>query len=89
MQLSQLKIMQKDKEENSVMAKYSGVHPFYLRDTLKQADGFTIEELLSASGMCADAELDIKAGRLTDKNAVEMLILRLCLNTAKSKSDIK
>ena len=83
MQLSQLKVMQKDKEENSVMAKYTGIHPFYLKDTLKQANCFTIEELLSASELCADAELDIKAGRLTDKNAVEMLILHLCLKKTK------
>ena len=65
------------------MAKYTGIHPFYLKDTLKQANSFTMKELLSASEKCADAELDIKAGRLTDKNAVEMLILHLCLKKTK------
>ena len=82
LQLSQLKIMQKDKEDNASMAKHTGIHPFYLKDTLKQAEAFTIKELLSASERCADAELDIKSGKLTDKQAVETLILNLCIKPA-------
>ncbi|SEF92459.1 DNA polymerase III, delta subunit [Eubacterium ruminantium] len=80
MKLATIKMMQKDKEENSAIAKQAGVHPFYLKDYLKQADGFTIEQLLHYAELCSDADYDIKSGKILEKNAVESVILHLCLD---------
>ena len=84
LQLAQIKMMQKDKEDNAVIAKMTGVHPFYLKDYLSQVKNFELDQLIKSAEMCADADLDIKAGRTTDKNALETLILHLSLSSDKS-----
>ena len=62
----------------------TGVHPFYLKDYLSQVKNFELNQLIKSAEMCADADLDIKAGRTTDKNALETLILHLSLSSDKS-----
>ena len=78
-QLSQIKMMLKDREDFSTISKYTGVIPFYVKDYVHQAESFDQKSLIRYSEMCADANLDITSGRSTDKQALEMLILKLCL----------
>ena len=78
-QLSQIKMMLKDREDTSTISKLTGVIPFYVKDYIRQAENFDQRSLIKYCEMCADVSLDITSGRSTDKNALEMLILKLCL----------
>ena len=80
MQLAQIKMMLKEKEDNSTIARLTGIHPFYLKPQLALAEKYEYKTLLSFADMCSNADLDVKAGRSSDKAAVENLILKLCLS---------
>lgn len=60
----------------ATIAKTDGSPVFAVNKKLGQAKGFTIEELKEAIAACAQAEEDVKQGRLNDQMAVELLIVQ-------------
>lgn len=60
----------------SSIAKTDGSPVFAVNKKLAQAKRFTIEELKAAIGACAQAEEDVKQGRMNDRMAVELLIVQ-------------
>lgn len=62
--------------DQTVIAQKAGIPPFAVGRNLKQAGGFTMEELEEAIEDAVLAEADIKMGRMADQLAVELLIVK-------------
>ena len=62
--------------DSKTIASRAGIAPFIVRKSLAQAGHFTKETLLRAVKDCVDAEEAVKTGRLGDRLAVEMVIVR-------------
>ena len=75
--LLQLKEMQKDHTPRESMAKLGGFPPFFLRKYEAQAGAYSYSALLTACDKCLAADYAIKTGQLSDRNALERLILDL------------
>jgi len=52
-------------------------HPYALHITLRQANDFTIQELVNAMGRLLEADIQLKTGRLTPELVIEMLVMDL------------
>ena len=63
-------------KNNSVMAKKIGIQPFLVGKYASCARKFTHEILYSALKDCAQVEEDVKSGKLIDRIAVEMIIIK-------------
>lgn len=63
-------------KSNAVLAKEMGTPPFVVGKYAAQAKNFTREYLVGALKDCAQAEEDVKRGRLSDRVAVEMIIIK-------------
>ena len=63
-------------KNNSVMAKEIGIQPFLVGKYASCARKFTHEILYSALKDCAQVEEDVKSGKLIDRIAVEMIIIK-------------
>ena len=63
-------------KNNSVMAKEIGIQPFLVGKYASCARKFTPEILYSALKDCAQVEEDVKSGKLIDRIAVEMIIIK-------------
>lgn len=63
-------------KSNSIMAKEMGAAPFIVGKYAAQAKNFNREYLCEALRDCAQAEEDVKSGKLTDRIAVEMIIIK-------------
>ena len=65
-----------DKGENiaSIAAKL-GIRDYMARDFCRQAGNFSIGRLRKALDDCLEADIGIKAGRIKDSLAVEMLLM--------------
>jgi len=61
---------------SSEIASALGVSPFALKDSMKQAANYKKEELLSAISDCLEADYAIKSGKMGDKLALEILIVK-------------
>ena len=59
------------------MAKLGGFPPFFLRKYEAQAGAYSYSALLTACDKCLAADYAIKTGQLSDRNALERLILDL------------
>ena len=62
--------------DQTVIAQKAGIPSFAVGRNLKQAGGFTIEQLERALEDAVAAETDIKTGQMADQLAVELLIVK-------------
>ena len=63
-------------KSNAQMAKEMGTPPFVVGKYAAMAKNFSKEYLCNALSDCAEAEEDVKSGRLIDRMAVEMIIIK-------------
>ncbi len=75
--LAQVAEMHQDGTPRESMAKLGGFPPFFLKKYESQASAYTFKQLLSACDACLTADYSIKTGQLSDRNALERLILDL------------
>lgn len=62
--------------DNQTMAQKAGIPPFAVRRNVTQAKGFTIAKLKQALFEGAELEEAVKTGRMNDRLAVELFIVR-------------
>ena len=67
---------------NADIARTMGAAPFIVNKYAAQAKNFTPSQLKEALADCAQAEEDVKTGRLNEKMAVELIIVKY---SAKNK----
>jgi DNA polymerase-3 subunit delta len=82
--LAQVAQMQTDGTPRENMAKIAGFLPFLVKKYQSLAASYTKAQLLSACDACLAADQAIKTGLLSDRNALERLILDLLSPEAKS-----
>lgn len=75
-QLYQLKLLEKEGVPSGEIAKTAGIMPFALRKYQAQARSFTKEELRGAVEECIEAEESVKTGKMGDRLAVELIIMK-------------
>lgn len=75
-QMLQLKDLREQGLDSGTVASRAGLAPFIAKRSLAQAERFEKKELLQAVEDCVDAEESVKTGRLGDRLAVEMLIVK-------------
>lgn len=63
----------------------AGVAPFIVKECLGEAGRFTSEELEQIIENCVSANMDIKAGRIGDRLAVEMLLIQITQRKAAAE----
>lgn len=75
-QMLQLKDLKEQGLDSGTAASRAGLAPFIAKRSLAQAERFEKKELLQAVQDCVSAEEAVKTGRLGDRLAVEMLIVK-------------
>lgn len=75
-QMMQVKDLRDQGFDQNTIASKAGMAPFIVKRSLSQAGRFSKETLREAVEDCVDAEEAVKTGRLGDRLAVEMLIVR-------------
>lgn len=75
-QLLQVKELKGQGYDANSMASKLKVQSFIVKNSLKQAEHFTYEELENAVRECVEVEEAVKTGRLNDQMSVEMLIVK-------------
>ncbi len=75
-QMLQLKDLRDQGLDSATIASRAGVAPFIAKRSLAQAERFEKEELRQAVEDCVSSEEAVKTGRLGDRLAVEMLIVK-------------
>ncbi len=75
-QMLQVRSLSEQGYDGTSIASRAGIAPFIAKRTLAQAKRFTIPVLRRAVEDCVEAEEAVKTGRLGDRLAVEMLIVR-------------
>lgn len=75
-QLLQVKNLREQGYDQSTIASKAGIPPFAARRALTQAARFSLDTLKKAVTDCVEAEEAVKTGKLGDRLAVEMLIVR-------------
>lgn len=75
-QLYQLKMLSKEGLPASEIAKQAGIVPFAMKKYQAQAKSFTEEALREAVEECVAGEEAVKTGVMTDRLAVELLIMK-------------
>ena len=75
-QMLQVKDLREQGYDSGAIAQKSGLAPFIVKRSLSQAGRFSVEKLRGIVEDCVKAEEDVKTGRLGDRLAVEMLIVR-------------
>lgn len=73
--LLQVKELAKKGYPQKLIGEKTGLHGFIAGKYMKQAAGFKTAFLKKAVNDCADAEYDIKSGKMTDRLSVELLIV--------------
>lgn len=74
--LMQLRDMRGKGFDNQTMAKKAGIPPFAVKRNMTQAKGFTMEQLKEAIKEGVDLEEEVKTGRMNDRLAVELFIVK-------------
>jgi DNA polymerase-3 subunit delta len=74
--ITQSKALAEKMRSASEIAALLCVRVFIVTECLRQANQFTSEGLLSALRDCLEADINIKSGRISDKLAVETLIIK-------------
>ncbi|PIR25106.1 MAG: DNA polymerase III subunit delta [Deltaproteobacteria bacterium CG_4_10_14_0_2_um_filter_43_8] len=64
--------------QSADLARYLGVHPFFAKDYLAQAQHYSLEELKQAFHAFAWCDRELKTTRLTKDKPLEKLIISLC-----------
>ena len=72
----QSKILSEKGRSDNEIAKFLSVRGFVVAECLRQANRFKTDELMDALKDCLRADMDIKSGRISDKLAVETLIVK-------------
>lgn len=75
-QMLQLKDLREQGMDHNTVASKAGLAPFIVKKTLSQAAHFSKEALRQAVEDCVEAEEAVKTGRLNDRLAVELLIVK-------------
>lgn len=75
-QLYQIKDLQGKGYPGHVIAERLGVRDFVVRKNEKLCEQFSLAELRRAVEICVEREEDVKTGRLNERMAVELLIVR-------------
>ena len=75
--LLNLKSMKRTGTSEREMASTVGIPPFAVKKNLSQAAKFSQEQIQAAIRLCVEADENVKAGRLTDRMAVELLMMTL------------
>lgn len=75
-QLYQMKDLQSKGYPDHVIAERMGVRDFVVRKNKALCEHFSLAELRQAVEICVEREGDVKTGRLNDRMAVELLIVR-------------
>ena len=75
-QLYQIKELQSKGYPDHVIAERMGVRDFVIRKNKALCQSFSLSELRKAVEVCVEREEDVKTGRLNDRMAVELLIVR-------------
>ena len=75
-QLLQVKEAAAKTRDKAAIAKACGLNPYVAGKMMSQAGNFSREVLLSYLEQCVQTEEDVKTGRLTDRLAVELLIVQ-------------
>lgn len=57
------------------IASKIGVNPYFVKDYIRQGKNFEVDTLKKALEACAQADEDIKFGKMSDKLSVELLII--------------
>ncbi len=63
---------------NAVIAEKLGIRPFLVSKYVKQAQKFSAVELRQGIEDCVNADNDVKTGKIEDKYAVELIIMKYC-----------
>lgn len=75
-QMLQVKDLREQGYDSGSVAAKAGMAPFIAKRSLSQAGRFSMDVLKSAVADCVEAEEAVKTGKLTDRLAVEMLIVK-------------
>ena len=75
-QLLQIKEAAAKTRDKAAIAKACGMNPYIVGKMMSLAGNFSRETLLSYLNQCVQTEEDVKTGRLTDRLAVELLIVQ-------------
>lgn len=75
-QMLQVKDLREQGYDNTTIASKAGLAPFIVKRSISQAGRFSKATLQQAVQDCVEAEEAVKTGRLGDRLAVEMLIVR-------------
>lgn len=75
-QLYQIKDLEGKGYPDHVIAERMGIRDFIVRKNKALCQAFSLAELRKAVQLCVEREEDVKTGRLNDKMAVELLIVR-------------
>lgn len=75
-QLYQIKDLQNKGYPDHVIAERMGIRDFIVRKNKALCQHFSLAELRQAVEVCVQREEDVKTGRLNDRMAVELLIVR-------------
>ncbi len=77
--LMQVKKIQEEKKPGANIARLVKVPPFAVKNYTTEAAKFRYDELLRAVDLCQEMDLAIKEGRLSDRNAVERVVVTMTL----------
>ena len=81
-QLYQIKELQSKGYPDHIIAERMGVRDFIVRKNKALCQSFSLAELRKAVEICVERDEDVKTGRLNDRMAVELLIVKF---SAKNK----
>lgn len=85
-QMLQLKSLREQGYDSGTVASKAGVAPFIAKKSLAQAASFSMETLRQAVEDCVEAEEAVKTGRLGDRLAVELLIVKYSGNEKRKET---
>ena len=74
-QLLQMKELKNQGYDQNSIASRMKIQPFIVKNSWRQMESFTYEELERAVRECVEAEEAVKTGRMNDQMSVEMLIV--------------
>ena len=72
----QSKVLSEKGCSNNEIANFLSIRGFVVTECLRHANGFKTDELIAALNDCLEADMNVKSGRMSDKLAVETLIIK-------------
>lgn len=74
--LLQVKSLAAQGMDNNAIASRAGLRSFTIRRYRAEAEKFSIDQILQALGDCVQAEEDVKTGKMEDRLALELLLVK-------------